>query len=56
MAANCQNDTAELLVPIFDARRENVFVGVYQNKAGKLVEVLPDPTSLSRRIMRIFKG
>ena len=42
MATNCQNDTNELLVPIFDARRENVFAGVYQNKAGKLVEVLPD--------------
>lgn len=42
LATNCQNDTNELLVPIFDARRENVFAGVYQNKAGKLVEVLPD--------------
>ena len=26
LAANCQNDTAELLVPIFDARRENLSV------------------------------
>ena len=42
LATNCQNDTNELLVPIFDARRENIFAGVYQNKAGKLVEVLPD--------------
>ena len=42
LAANCQNDPNKLLIPLFDARRKNVFVGGYQVKDKKLVNVLPD--------------
>lgn len=42
LAANKIDVADKLLVPIFDARRENVFAGVYRSENGKLVEVLPD--------------
>src|SRR5699024_2742735 len=35
-----QNDC--LIVPIFDARRENVYSGVYENQDGQLQTVLAD--------------
>lgn len=41
LAANSL-DYSGYLVPIFDARRENVYSGVYQWQAGKLIEVLSD--------------
>lgn len=35
-------DTDKLIVPYFDARRSNVFAGIYEYKDGKLVTVIPD--------------
>lgn len=44
LAANCSNNIGAetLLVPLFDARRENVFAGAYRWQEGQLVNVLPD--------------
>ncbi|MBV7389946.1 MULTISPECIES: tRNA (adenosine(37)-N6)-threonylcarbamoyltransferase complex dimerization subunit type 1 TsaB [Enterococcus] len=40
IAANILTD--ELIVPIFDARRNNVYAGIYQWQDNKLTNVLPD--------------
>lgn len=42
LAANLPKSTTALIVPLFDARRQNVFTGVYQYQAGELVAVLPE--------------
>lgn len=42
LAAALPQDTSELLVPLFDARRDNVFAGIYQYQDGELQTVLPD--------------
>ncbi|MCE5039067.1 tRNA (adenosine(37)-N6)-threonylcarbamoyltransferase complex dimerization subunit type 1 TsaB [Staphylococcus auricularis] len=41
LAATVENEQ-RLLVPVFDARREAVYTGVYQYQAGELVIVMPD--------------
>ncbi|MHC5249754.1 tRNA (adenosine(37)-N6)-threonylcarbamoyltransferase complex dimerization subunit type 1 TsaB [Enterococcus sp. LJL90] len=41
IAANCHN-VKGWLVPLFDARRENVYAGIYQWQQGELIEVLAD--------------
>ena len=41
LAANCVNQ-AGWIVPIFDARRKNVYAGAYEWQAGQLVNVLSD--------------
>ena len=41
LAANV-GDEDRLIVPLFDARRENVFAGIYQQTADGLVAVLED--------------
>lgn len=41
IAANCRNEDG-WIVPLFDARRGNVYAGAYQWQDGKLVNVLPD--------------
>ncbi|MGJ5713367.1 tRNA (adenosine(37)-N6)-threonylcarbamoyltransferase complex dimerization subunit type 1 TsaB [Staphylococcus auricularis] len=41
LAATVENEN-RLLVPVFDARREAVYTGVYQYQDGKLVTVMPD--------------
>lgn len=41
LAANIM-DFEGYLVPLFDARRHNVYSGVYQWQAGKLVSIMPD--------------
>ena len=41
LAANCINQTG-WIVPLFDARRKNVYAGAYEWQAGKLVNVLED--------------
>lgn len=40
IAENVVDD--RLIVPVFDARRNNVYGGIYQRQAGKLQPVLPD--------------
>ena len=42
VAANLPSATDALIVPFFDARRGNVFAGVYQWQDDQLVNVLPD--------------
>ncbi|MFR0583727.1 tRNA (adenosine(37)-N6)-threonylcarbamoyltransferase complex dimerization subunit type 1 TsaB [Limosilactobacillus mucosae] len=42
VAANVNPGTNALIVPFFDARRGNVFAGVYQWKDGQLISVLND--------------
>ena len=41
LAANYKN-TNRVIVPLFDARRQNVFAGVYRWENGELVNVMPD--------------
>jgi len=41
IAANCI-DEQDWIVPIFDARRENVYAGIYQWKKHKLINILED--------------
>lgn len=41
LAANCRG-RKEWIVPIFNARRQNVYAGAYQWQAGELINVLPD--------------
>ncbi|GGI65963.1 tRNA (adenosine(37)-N6)-threonylcarbamoyltransferase complex dimerization subunit type 1 TsaB [Enterococcus alcedinis] len=41
IAANCIG-RSEWIVPIFNARRQNVYAGAYEWQAGVLVNVLPD--------------
>lgn len=41
VAGNCRNQQG-LIVPIFDARRQNVYTGAYRWQADKLENVLPD--------------
>lgn len=41
IAANCRNVNG-LIVPLFDARRKNVYAGVYRRQNGKLETVLED--------------
>lgn len=41
IAGNIKSDE-RLLVPVIDARRHNVYTGVYQWQAGQLVTVMPD--------------
>jgi tRNA threonylcarbamoyl adenosine modification protein YeaZ len=41
VAANCIG-VSGLIIPLFDARRQNVYAGAYRFEAGKLVNVLPD--------------
>ncbi|MCB8599968.1 tRNA (adenosine(37)-N6)-threonylcarbamoyltransferase complex dimerization subunit type 1 TsaB, partial [Blautia sp. DFI.9.9] len=42
VAANLPSATDALIVPFFDARRGNVFAGVYRWQDDQLVSVLPD--------------
>lgn len=42
IAANVPNITDNLIIPFMDARRGNVFAGVYQYQNGQLVNVLPE--------------
>ena len=42
LARNVVPTTKEVIVPFFDARRGNVFAGVYQWQDGKLVNRIPD--------------
>lgn len=42
LAANYPSTTERILVPVFDARRGNVFAAAYQYQAGKQTEFLPD--------------
>lgn len=41
LAGNCE-ESPHYLVPLFDARRGNIYTGVYQWQAGKLVQIEPD--------------
>ncbi|KRM71516.1 tRNA (adenosine(37)-N6)-threonylcarbamoyltransferase complex dimerization subunit type 1 TsaB [Lacticaseibacillus brantae] len=48
LAANIR-DTSAVIVPVMDARRQNVFAGGYQWQAGQLINVLADQhTSLTQ--------
>lgn len=43
IAANSAADSAHFIVPVFDARRNNIYTGLYQrNKDGTLTEVTAD--------------
>lgn len=43
IAANSAQRAGELIVPLFDARRNNIYTGLYtKNEAGKLVEIEGD--------------
>lgn len=42
LAATVSKDDARLIVPIFDARRQFVFAGIYQYQSGKLVTIMED--------------
>ncbi|MFK5676699.1 MULTISPECIES: tRNA (adenosine(37)-N6)-threonylcarbamoyltransferase complex dimerization subunit type 1 TsaB [unclassified Ligilactobacillus] len=42
LAAGYQLDQHRLIVPVFDARRNNVFAGAYQWHREQLTEVIPD--------------
>lgn len=53
IAANCI-DRAELIVPIFDARRKNVYAGGYQWRDGQLTQVMEDQhISLSELLIKL---
>lgn len=53
LAANVRKESA-LIVPVMDARRNNVFTGIYQWDDGKLVNVLLDRhTSLEQLVAEI---
>ncbi|WP_407371095.1 tRNA (adenosine(37)-N6)-threonylcarbamoyltransferase complex dimerization subunit type 1 TsaB [Carnobacterium sp.] len=41
LAGNCESST-HYLVPLFDARRKNIYTGLYQWQKGNLVQVEPD--------------
>ncbi|AEB30463.1 putative chaperone or protease [Carnobacterium sp. 17-4] len=41
LAGNCESST-HYLVPLFDARRKNIYTGLYQWQNGNLVQVEPD--------------
>lgn len=41
LAANCVGISG-WIIPLFDARRNNVYAGVYQWQAGELTQILPD--------------
>jgi len=41
LAGNCESST-HYLVPLFDARRKNIYTGLYQWKNGNLVQIEPD--------------
>lgn len=56
LAANCLAQTDKVLVPIFDARRENVFAGAYRVKNGKLENILPDQHLSVVQLAEFLKG
>ncbi|WP_414839613.1 tRNA (adenosine(37)-N6)-threonylcarbamoyltransferase complex dimerization subunit type 1 TsaB [Carnobacterium sp. TMP28] len=41
LAGNCEEST-HYLVPLFDARRGNIYTGLYRWEAGELVQIEPD--------------
>ena len=55
LAANCIGRT-EWIVPLFDARRKNVYAGAYQWRAGELVNVLPDQHIALTDLLQLLKG
>lgn len=55
IAANCIGRT-EWIVPLFDARRKNVYAGVYQWKNGELVNILPDQHIALEELLTQLKG
>ncbi|KRN88421.1 tRNA (adenosine(37)-N6)-threonylcarbamoyltransferase complex dimerization subunit type 1 TsaB [Ligilactobacillus ceti] len=42
LARNIPEQTKAVIVPVFDARRQNVFAGAYQYQAGELVNIIAD--------------
>ncbi|MGB3160567.1 tRNA (adenosine(37)-N6)-threonylcarbamoyltransferase complex dimerization subunit type 1 TsaB [Carnobacterium sp.] len=41
LAGNCE-ESANYLVPLFDARRGNIYTGLYRWESGKLIQIEPD--------------
>lgn len=41
LAGNCE-ESSNYLVPLFDARRGNIYTGLYKWESGKLIQVEPD--------------
>lgn len=55
IAANCRG-RKEWIVPLFNARRQNVYVGAYQWQADELVNVLPDQHMPLADLLEKLKG
>ena len=55
LAANYKN-TNRIIVPLFDARRQNVFAGVYRWENGELVNVMPDGHISLEKLQEKLKG
>lgn len=55
IAANCINKK-QLIVPLFDARRKNVYAGVYQWQAEQLVNVAADRHLAISELVDLLKG
>ncbi|MFV0559519.1 MAG: tRNA (adenosine(37)-N6)-threonylcarbamoyltransferase complex dimerization subunit type 1 TsaB [Enterococcus sp.] len=55
LAANCIGRT-ELIIPLFDARRKNVYAGMYRFVDGQLVQVVEDAHRSIQDVLELAKS